>query len=96
MQVVDKIAGNILFIKINGHITGIYEVSKIKAVIAENSDLKIIELDIKDAYVIPSMLIGFLIKEVNLENKKIRLKCSQKELKQLIVDLNLHTVFEIS
>lgn len=96
MQIQDKIAGNILVITIEGHITGISEVTNIKSVIQSNADFKIIELIIKDAYVIPSMLIGLLIKEVNQNKKTVKLKCLQKELKQLLSDLNLDSVLQVS
>lgn len=96
MQLEDKIIGNMLCVKINGHITGISEVSRLKDIISMNADnVKIIELEIRDAYVIPSMLIGLLMKEAKKDQKQIRLLCVQKELKQLLSDLNLDTVFEV-
>lgn len=95
MQTTHKLLGDLLSIKIDGHITGITEVTKLKDIFNSNASAKIIEMQVIDAYVIPSMLIGLFLKEVNVNNRKLRLICSQKELKTLINDLNLNSVIEV-
>ncbi|SFV59658.1 hypothetical protein MNB_SM-7-515 [hydrothermal vent metagenome] len=82
-------------IKVDGHITGIDEVMTLKNIISANMHLETFELDIKDAFVIPSALIGFLVKIVNQENKRVIINASKSELKNLLRDLNLDQIFLI-
>ncbi len=88
-------SGGTLSIIIDDHITGIIEVVQIKDIFKSYPEARIVELDIRDAYVIPSMLIGYLLKEINVDKKRIIIKCAKKELKNLITDLNLHTIIDV-
>jgi len=85
-------AGNVT-IMIEGHITGINEVMQIKDIISSNIHARTFELVIKDAYVMPSALIGFLAKLVNVDGKQIVISDANAELKTLINDLNLNQTF---
>ncbi len=92
MKIITKQSGTTLFCTIEGHITGISEAMQIKTEISSNENISVIELNIPDAYVIPSMLIGYLVKTVAKDKKSISIKCGTRELKQLIIDLNLQSV----
>ncbi len=95
MQIQSTLLGDYLTIIIDGHITGIKEFSEIKAIIDSHTQAKAVELKINDAHVIPSMLIGYLVKIIKMDKKKVTIKCSKKELKSLITDLNLHTIINV-
>ena len=93
MKTTLSMSGSTLTIKVEGHITGLAQVEEIKSLVSANSRYEFIELDIVDAYVIPSALIGYLIKLVNLDKKKVTLIAHQAELKELIQELNLDKTF---
>lgn len=95
MTIEDKLSGNKLSLIVKGHITGISEFNELKQVIDSSSQVSTVELSFRDAYVIPSILIGYLVKIINLDKKTVIIKCSQKELKSLLTDLNLHTVMNV-
>ena len=95
MQIDSNISGDNLSITIRNHITGISEVAQIKTLIDSHRNIRNIDLNIIDAYVIPSMLIGYLVKLIKKDKKSITINCSKKELKQLIKDLNLDTIITI-
>ncbi|SFV75101.1 hypothetical protein MNB_SM-3-1190 [hydrothermal vent metagenome] len=80
---------------IEGHITGINEVMQIKDIIASNAQVDSIEFIIKDAFVMPSALIGFLAKLANKDGKKIVISEAKDELKNLLKDLSLDQTFLI-
>ena len=84
-----------LTIIIEGHITGMNEVMQIKDIISSNMQADTFELIIKDAYVIPSALIGFLVKLINIDGKKIIISETKDELKNLFDDLDLNQIFLI-
>lgn len=96
MKTNQNLINNNLSIIIEGHITGRLEVMQIKDIFDNNQNAKMIELVINDAYVIPSILIGILVREIEVNNRKVRLVCSQEELKTLIKDLNLDSMIEIA
>jgi len=96
MKTSQKMMGSSLSITVDGHITGKSEVMKIKDIVDHNSEATVIELIVNDAYVIPSMLIGVLVREIQVNHKRVRLLCSQDELKTLIKDLNLDSIIEVS
>ena len=84
-----------LSIIIEGHITGIDEVMQIKEIINSNAGVNTIELVIKDAFVIPSALLGFLVKLANRDGKSIIISEAKSELKNLLDDLDLNQTFLI-
>ena len=94
MKIDTKTLGATLAITIEGQITGISEVQEIKNVIEYYTDTVSIELVLKDAYVIPSSLIGYLVKLVNVNQKKVIIN-AQDELKELLRDLSLEKTFII-
>ena len=96
MHIKDTLIGNKLSIDIDGHVTGIKEFTEIKSMIESYKEAQIIDLKFNDAHVIPSMIIGYLVKIIKKDNKRVDIKCSQKELKQLMIDLNLHTMMNVS
>ena len=87
--------GMALSIKIEGHITGMSEVMEIKNIVSQSQGTNAVELVIEDAFVIPSALIGYLVKLVNFDKKKVIIKAKQQELKNLIIDLNLDQIFDM-
>lgn len=95
MQTKDVVSGEKLSIEIGGHITGLGEFTQLKSIINSHSQAKVIELNIKDAFVIPSVLIGYLVKLIHVDKKTIIMKCAKEELKTLITDLNLNTVITL-
>jgi len=86
--------GTVATLQVEGHITGVTEVLEIKTQLS-NVDFDILELTIEDAFVIPSAFIGYLVKIVQKDGKKILLHPKQPSLKTLITDLNLDAVFEV-
>ena len=87
--------GTSLVIDVDGHITGIGEVNEIKSVIEMNQDVPLIELDLHDALVVPSALIGLLFKKAQKEGKKVVLKAQHEEIQELIQDLDLQHHIEV-
>jgi len=79
---------------VEGHITGVTEVLEIKTALA-NLNIEILEIIVRDAYVIPSALIGYLVKLVQKDGIKVVFRAEQDSLKTLISDLNLNAVFEV-
>ncbi len=96
MQITHTKIGNLLTIDITEHITGIQEVSAIRTVIQENNGFDTIKLNIVDAFVIPSALIGYLMKLTNIDKKNISIIAHQKELNQLLIDLELDQLFRLN
>lgn len=95
MQTKTTLHGGTLSIKIEGHITGSAEVSEIRNILSSNPTATIVELNILDAFVIPSALIGLLVRRVNVEHSRVIIQASSKELKNLLSDLSLDTIFEV-
>jgi len=95
MEIFSSLNGMNLSLTLEGHITGIVEVTEIKNVIASNQDFHILEIIITDAFVIPSALIGYLIKIINTDKKNVIIKAKQNELKILLTELNLDKIFTL-
>ena len=95
MKISHKLVGRLLTLSINGYITGLQEVSTVKTLIKENSECDSIKLDIIDGFVIPSALIGYLMKLINVDNKSISIIAHQEELQELFVDLQLDKSFNL-
>jgi len=95
MKIDTKIAGSIVSLKIEGQITGIMEVQSIKSNIENNlENANEVKLILKDAYVMPSSLIGYLVKLVRGDEKTVVIE-AKTELKNLLSDLDLKHVFTI-
>ena len=92
MKVEPQIQTGKLVVKILDHITGVKEVNDIKSVIDSYDNIHSIELNIVDAFVMPSALIGYLVKLNGKDQKNIYIKAN-KDLKKLLIDLNLDQVF---
>lgn len=86
--------GTVATLRIEGHITGVAEVLEIKTKLS-TVDFEILEITVKDAFVIPSALIGYLVKIVQKDGVKVMFNAQQDSLKTLISDLNLDAVFEV-
>lgn len=95
MKTVVTNMGSTLQIEIQGHVTGVAEVLVLKDILDANADVSRIEFIINDAYVIPSMLIGILLKEVHSAKKKVMIRTTQERLKTLINELSLNTFIEV-
>jgi len=95
MKTDTRLGATNLTIMIEGHITGMNEVMQIKDIISSNIQVDTFELVINDAYVIPSALIGFLAKLVNVDGKKIVISDAKDELKDLLNDLDLNQIFHV-
>jgi len=96
MKITHTMIGNLLTIHINEHITGMQEVGVIKTIVKANDGFDTIKLDIVDAFVIPSALIGYLMKLTNIDKKNISIIAHQKELNQLLIDLQLDQLFRLN
>jgi hypothetical protein len=59
-----------------------------------NVDANEVEFIIGDAFVIPSALIGLLLKLVQANHKTVTIK-AKDELMELLKELNLQTVFNL-
>ena len=95
MKTTSNFNGTTLNITIEGHVTGATEVMEIKNIVSAHLHATSVELNIKDAFVIPSALIGYLVKLVNGEKKRVAIQAKHEGLKNLLRDLNLHTLFEV-
>jgi len=95
MEIHSSYSGMNLSLTLKGHITGMSEVMKIKSLVGANQGFTTLELIIEDAFVIPSALIGYLIKIINVDNKRVTIKASHNELKLLLSELKLDKVFEV-
>ena len=95
MQTNSTFHNSTLHLIIDGHVSGISEVMTITNIFSEYSQARVIELEFNDAFVIPSALIGHLLKLVNVDQKKVMIKAKRHELKDLINDLNLNTAFDV-
>jgi len=92
MKLEPQLQAGRLTVKILDHITGVREVNEIKQVIDSYSNIQNVELNIVDAFVMPSALIGYLVK-LNGKDQKTIYITANKDLKKLLVDLNLDKVF---
>ena len=95
MEIHSSFNGMNLTLTLKGHITGITEVTEIKNIVTSHQDFQLLELIITDAFVIPSALIGYLVKVTNVDQKKITIQASQNELKTLLSELNLDKMFTV-
>ena len=95
MEIHSSYSGMNLSLTLEGHITGVTEVMKIKSLVSANQGFTTLDLIIKDAFVIPSALIGYLMKVVNADNKRVVIQAHQRDLKVLLAELKLDKVFEV-
>ena len=95
MKVRTSTHSSLISLEIEGHVTGIVEVEEIKSIIASYNNITEIEFIFKDAFVIPSSLIGHLVKLAQRDNKRIIIKSSNADLVKLLTDLNLDQMFYI-
>lgn len=95
MEINTSATSTTVTLTIRGHITGIGEVAEIKNILAQNDAVSTVELKLIDAFVIPSMLIGFLLKEAQVKKKAIIFISPKDELKSLINELNLSSILTL-
>ena len=96
MKIDTSLHGSLLTLTIHGHITGTTEVEEIKAVLSAHKSLDKIELNLLDAFVMPSALIGHLVKLSQRDNKDISIKANNDTLVDLLNNLGLNQMFKIS
>jgi len=85
-----------LQILIDGHVSGISEVMELQNIMKQHTEVNFIELIFPDAFVIPSALIGYLLRVIKVDKKTVQIKAQRQELRDLINDLNLSSVLNIS
>ena len=88
-----NIDGNI--IEVEGNIKSLDDFEKIKKAIEEILPVDKIILNLKNSISITSSVIGYLNKLVNVDNINVYLKVKEKELYELLKDLELDKVFHI-
>ena len=88
-----NIDGNI--IEVEGNIKSLDDFEKIKKAIEELLPVDKIILNLKNSISITSSVIGYLNKLVNVDNIDVYLKVKEKELYELLKDLELYKVFHI-
>ena len=82
---------------IEGLVRGNTEVAEIKSVISNLvSSSKIVTIQFENSYVIPSSLIGFLLKVIHDDKINLTVKVKQKELYDLLDRLNLVSALNVS
>ena len=88
-----KVENNNLIVE--GLVRGNSEVAEIKSVIS-NLTSKSISIIFQDSYVIPSSLIGFLLKSIHDDKIDLSVVVKQPELYQLLDRLNLVSGLKVS
>jgi len=86
---IEKNSQNVAIIVV-GNVRSNSEVLKIKSSFEDNvKDSKSIRLIFNDSYIIPSSLIGFLLKLIHENHVKLNVEVRQDELYNLLERLNL-------
>jgi len=88
-----EIAKNGGIYEIKGIIRTLKEVEEIKEIIKDDSSELIIK--ITDSYILPSALIGFLMKQKEENNKEVTLLIKDENLFEMLMDLSLDEEFLI-
>jgi len=85
-------------IKIEGNIRSISDVNDIKSTIDSYNLVSgnSFSIEIVNSFAMPSALIGYLLKLVQQDEVKLRLEIHDTRLAELLDDLNLTKVFNIS
>ncbi len=94
MKIEHSQVGNKVIIKIYEHVTSIADVHNIKTHIHDGT-FDEIEIVLYDAFVIPSALIGLLLKIVKGDKKIVNIKATN-ELIELLKELNLQNIFKLT
>lgn len=90
-----RVEGDNVFIE--GLVRGNSEVAEIKSVISNLiSSNKVVTIQFENSYVIPSSLIGFLLKVIHDDKINLNVKVKQKELYELLDRLNLVSALKVS
>jgi hypothetical protein len=90
----NSIAGKVV-LDISGYVTGMADVAEINSAIASDSAAGEINFIFHDAVVIPSALIGTLLKLVQKDGKKVVIEAKQNGLKDLLGRLKLTTLIDV-
>ena len=80
---------------IEGLVRGNSEVAEIKSIVS-NTTSKNIVIVFQDSYVIPSSLIGYLLKSIHDDKIDLSVKVKQHELYELLDRLNLISALKVS
>ena len=94
MNIKSSHGGSKLVLRIYEHITTINDVNEIRSHMMSSS-FDELELVINDAFVMPSALIGLLLKEVQADKKRVYIQ-AKDELIELLKELNLQSVFKLT
>lgn len=89
MKISVESASNRRVVKIEGLVRGTEEVSRIKSEFSNFSENEVVELHFIDSYIIPSSLIGFLLKVIHEDRIKLKVIIEKQELYELLRRLNL-------
>jgi len=90
--------GNGFVFEVTGNIKSLDDYQKIKSCIERSNPKRgdTLRINIKDSLSMPSAVIGYLLKLIKKEGININLSVGDKRLAQLLDDLNLRSVFNIS
>jgi ribonuclease HI len=89
-----EIAKNGGIYEIKGIIRTLKEVEEIKEIIKRDDSSELI-IKITDSYILPSALIGFLMKQKEENNKEVTLLIKDENLFEMLMDLSLDEEFLI-
>ena len=92
MEIVTKLNGSAVDIVVSGTIKTIMDGQTIKEAIKkvfEQENQKVLNLHIKDSFIITSSVIGFLIKSIKIDKMALYVHVKSAELYSMLEDMNL-------
>lgn len=98
MEIVTKSNGASVDIFITGNIKTIIDGQSIKETIThmyEQDAQRLINLHIKDSFIMTSSIIGFLIKVTNIDKIPLQVIVENQELYEMLTEMNLLTSINI-
>lgn len=92
MNLVTKKSGGNIVIDVVGNIKSISDGQMIKDAITkafQDEQQTLIELCIKDSFIITSSVIGFLIKAIKVDKMSLHVNIGSQELYEMLLEMNL-------
>ncbi len=92
MDLVTKKSGGNVVINIMGNIKSISDAQTIKDAITkafQDDQQTMIELYIKDSFIITSFVIGFLVKAIKVDKMSLHVNVGSQELYEMLLEMNL-------
>lgn len=92
MDLVTKKSGGNVVINIMGNIKSISDAQTIKDAITkafQDDQQTMIELYIKDSFIITSSVIGFLVKAIKVDKMSLHVNVGSQELYEMLLEMNL-------